>query len=61
MEKQIGASASTGGSKKYFSLKDGDSFKIRFRQELTEDSANNDSEAGTAVTTNVVTSVINWK
>lgn len=61
MEKLIGASASTGGSKKYFSLKDGDSFKIRFRQELTEDSSNHDAEAGTAVTTNVVTSVINWK
>ena len=61
MEKQIGASSTGGGSKKYFSLKDGDSFKIRFRQELTEDSTNFDSEAGAAVTTNVVTSVINWK
>ena len=28
MEKQIGASSTSGGAKKYFSLKDGDSFKI---------------------------------
>ena len=56
MEKQIGASSTGGGAKKYFSLKDGDSFKIRFRQELTEDSTNFDSEAGTAMTCLLYTS-----
>jgi hypothetical protein len=49
------------GLKKYFSLQNGDSYKIRFRQELTEDSVNFDEKFGTAVVVPVVTSPLNWK
>ena len=49
------------GVKKYFSLQSGDSFKIRFRQELTEDSSNFDESLGTGIIVPVVTSPINWK
>jgi len=49
------------GIKKYFSLSSGDSFKIRFRQELTEDASFFDEEVGTGITVPVVTSPINWK
>lgn len=49
------------GLKKYFSLQSGDTYKIRFRQELTEDSANYDDSVGAAIVVPVVTSPINWK
>jgi hypothetical protein len=47
--------------KKYFTLQSGDSFKIRFRQELTEDAKYYNEEIGTGITVPVVTSPINWK
>jgi hypothetical protein len=50
-----------GGAKKFFNLQSGDTYKIRFRQELTEDSKNFDEEAGTGIIVPVVTSPINWK
>lgn len=50
-----------GGGQKFLNLKDGDSYRIRFRQELTEDSTNYDSERGTAIVVPVVTSPINFK
>ena len=49
------------GVKKYFTLQSGDSFKIRFRQELTEDAKFFDEEIGTGISVPVVTSPINWK
>ena len=49
------------GVKKYFTLQSGDSFRIRFRQELTEDASNFTEEVGTGITVPVVTSPINWK
>jgi hypothetical protein len=49
------------GVKKYFTLQSGDSFKIRFRQELTEDAKYFDEEIGTGISVPVVTSPINWK
>jgi len=49
------------GVKKYFTLQAGDSFKIRFRQELTEDAKNYIEEVGTGITVPVITSPINWK
>jgi hypothetical protein len=60
LEKNIPAS---GGSsvKKFFTISSGETFKIRFRQELTEDSKFYDEETGTAITVPVVTSPINWK
>lgn len=63
LEKNVTPAATTKGSgiKKYFSLSAGDSFKIRFRQELTEDSRNYDEERGTAINVPVITSPINWK
>jgi hypothetical protein len=52
-----------GGSttKKFFTISSGETFKIRFRQELTEDSKFYDESIGTAITVPVVTSPINWK
>lgn len=52
-----------GGSttKKFFTISSGETFKIRFRQELTEDSKFYDEFIGTAITVPVVTSPINWK
>jgi len=50
-----------GGAKKFFNLQSGDTYKIRFRQELTEDSKNFDEEVGTGIIVPVVTSPINWK
>jgi len=50
-----------GGAKKFFNLQSGDTYKIRFRQELTEDSKNFDEEAGTGIIVPVITSPINWK
>jgi hypothetical protein len=61
IERAAAATPSGGGTKKYFSLKDGDSFRIRFRQELTEDSSNYNQELGTAISLNIITSVVNWK
>lgn len=55
------SSDSKSGVKKYFTLSAGDSYKIRFRQELTEDSTNYDDSFGTAITVPVITSPINWK
>ena len=50
------SSDSKSGVKKYFTLSAGDSYKIRFRQELTEDSTNYDDSFGTAITVPVITS-----
>lgn len=60
LEKNI-PSSSGGGSKKFFTIQSGETFKIRFRQELTEDSKYFDEKSGTAITVPVVTSPINWK
>lgn len=60
LEKNIPSSGG-GGGKKFFTISSGDTFKIRFRQELTEDSKNFDDASGTAITVPVVTSPINWK
>ena len=49
------------GVKKFFTLQSGDSFKIRFRQELTEDAKNFDDKIGTGISIPVVTSPVNWK
>lgn len=49
------------GAKKYFTVGSGESYRIRFRQELTEDAHHYDEEVGTAKTIPVVTSPINWK
>lgn len=59
LEKNI--PSASGGSKKFFSIQSGETFKIRFRQELTEDSKFYDENSGTAITVPVVTSPINWK
>lgn len=63
LEKSVapGSSGSTQKTKKYLSLQSGDSVKIRFRQELTEDAKYYDEQFGTAITVPVVTSPINWK
>lgn len=63
LEKSVVPSQTKQGSgvKKYFTLSAGDSFKIRFRQELTEDSKFYEEEVGTGITVPVVTSPINWK
>jgi len=55
------SSSSSGTGKRFIYLRDGDNFKIRFRQELTEDGANFDDEHGTALMVPVVTSPVNWK
>ena len=49
------------GVKKFFTLQNGDSFKIRFRQELTEDAKYFDEKIGTGINVPVVTSPVNWK
>lgn len=54
-------SGGSGGAKKFFNLQSGDTYKIRFRQELTEDSKHYDEEVGTGIIVPVVTSPINWK
>lgn len=63
LEKQVSQPASAGKTsvKKYLSISSGESFKIRFRQELTEDAKYYDEEVGTAINVPVVTSPINWK
>jgi hypothetical protein len=60
LEKNI-PSSSGSGTKKFFSISSGETFKIRFRQELTEDSKYYDEAVGTGITVPVVTSPINWK
>jgi hypothetical protein len=60
LEKNI-PSTSGGGTKKFFSISSGETFKIRFRQELTEDSKYFEESSGTAITVPVITSPINWK
>jgi len=57
----VPAQGNKSGGKKYFSISAGESFRIRFRQELTEDSKNYDDEVGTAINVPVITSPINWK
>jgi hypothetical protein len=52
---------SSKGVKKFFTLQAGDSYKIRFRQELTEDAKYYDEKIGTGINVPVVTSPINWK
>ena len=62
MKKTIEESSSASGTgKRFIYLRDGDNYKVRFRQELTEDGANHNDEAGTSVVVPVVTSPINWK
>lgn len=57
----IPAQSNKSGAKKYFTVSAGESYRIRFRQELTEDSKNYDEEVGTAINIPVITSPINWK
>jgi hypothetical protein len=61
LEKQVVPTQKSSGAKKFFSLQPGDSFKIRFLQELTEDSTNFKDEVGTAITVPVIVSPVNWK
>lgn len=61
LEKQVAPTGKSSGAKKFFSLQSGDSFKIRFLQELTEDSANFNEKVGTAITVPVIVSPVNWK
>ena len=62
MKKTIEESSSASGTgKRFIYLRDGDNYKVRFRQELTEDGANHNDDAGTSVVVPVVTSPINWK
>lgn len=53
--------AAKSGIKKYFSISSGESFRIRFRQELTQDAKFYDDEIGTGLNIPVITSPINWK
>lgn len=61
IEKSIPQSGSSGSGKKFFNLQSGDTYKIRFLQELTEDSTGYSEKNGTAIIVPVVTSPINWK
>lgn len=61
LEKNIPTAGGTSSAKKFFNLQSGDTYKIRFRQELTEDSANYDEQVGTGIIVPVITSPINWK
>jgi hypothetical protein len=61
LEKQVSPTQGKSGARKFFSLQSGDSFKIRFLQELTEDSANYDEKVGTGITIPVIVSPVNWK
>ena len=61
LEKAVVEKGPKGGAKKFFTVNAGQSYKIRFRQELTEDSKNYNPEVGTGITVPVVTSTINWK
>ena len=57
---RINTSSNEDRVQRYFSLKSGESFKIRFRQELTEDAANYDDEIGGAHTYMVHTNPNNF-
>jgi len=63
LEKAVvpGQSGAKGTTKKYLTIGAGESVKIRFRQELTEDAKFYEDSVGTAITIPVVTSPINWK
>jgi hypothetical protein len=61
IEKNLPSVTGKSSAKKFFNLQSGDTYKIRFRQELTEDSANFDDQTGTGIIVPVVTSPINWK
>lgn len=54
-------SGSKSTTKKYLTIQAGESVKIRFRQELTEDAKYYDEKYGTGITVPVITSPINWK
>jgi hypothetical protein len=60
IEKNIPTSGKSS-AKKFFNIQAGETYKIRFRQELTEDSVNFDEKAGTGIIVPVITSPINWK
>lgn len=49
LQKVAESSSSSGGGRSYFSIKPGQSFKMRFLQELTEDGKNFDEDKGTNV------------
>lgn len=61
IEKNLPSSSGKSSGKKFFNLESGDTYKIRFRQELTEDSSNFNEKDGTGIIVPVVTSPINWK
>jgi hypothetical protein len=63
LEKQVVPATGSSGqkTKKFLTLQAGESIKIRFRQELTEDAKFYDEKFGTAITIPVITSPINWK
>jgi hypothetical protein len=61
LEKNIPTSATKSNTKKFFTLASGESVKVRFRQELTEDAKFYDENSGTGIVVPVVTSPINWK
>ena len=61
LEKNIPTAGGGGGAKRFFTLSAGESKKIRFRQELTEDSKYYNDDAGTGIIVPVVSSPINWK
>jgi hypothetical protein len=53
--------AAKTGTKKYLTIGAGESVKVRFRQELTEDAKGYDEKDGTGIMVPVITSPINWK
>lgn len=61
LEKSVTKTGTNTGPKKFFTVQSGQSYRIRFRQELTEDSKNYSDETGTAINVPVITSPINWK
>ena len=61
LEKSVTKTGTNTGPKKFFTVQSGQSYRIRFRQELTEDSKNYNDETGTAINVPVITSPINWK
>ncbi len=61
LEKSVTKTGTSSGAKKYFTVQPNQSFRIRFRQELTEDSKYFNETIGTAINVPVITSPINWK
>lgn len=63
LEKTVAPAPGTpkSGTKKYLTIGAGESVKVRFRQELTEDAKNYDEKFGTGIMVPVITSPINWK